>query len=116
MIGNIKKVRFKSTCPFSHCRNPNIYYWTHSNCGGDLYLDNRAMLTCDRGDAEDYIFNWRFDIGFRGESEAGFEKGCYPDFFACLSSLATLNNPPVNFIAEVTKILLQHKDEFNEIQ
>ena len=56
MFGNIQKVRFKSICPAHGCKN--IEYWTHANCGGALYLDNRAMLTCDRGDAEDYIFNW----------------------------------------------------------
>ena len=120
MFGNIQKVRFKSACPAHNCKNKNIenieYYWTHANCGGALYLDNRAMLTCDRGDAEDYIFNWKFDCGYRsdGSHKAGFEKGCFQGFLSCLISLSNLRNPPLNFIFQVTQILMQHKDEFNE--
>ena len=115
MFGNIQKVRFKSTCPAHGCKNIE-YYWAHANCGGALYLDNRAMLTCDRGDAEDYIFNWRFDCGCRngGSHKAGFEKGCFQGFLSCISSLLKLKNPPLNFIFQVTQILMQHKDEFNE--
>ena len=115
MFGNIQKVRFKSTCPAHGCKNIE-YYWAHANCGGALYLDNRAMLTCDRGDAEDYIFNWKFDCGFRngGSHKAGFEKGCFQGFLSCISSLLKLKNPPLNFIFRVTQILIQHKDEFNE--
>ena len=117
MFGYIQKVRLKSICPTYDYKFKNIeYYWTHANCGGALYLDNRAMLTCDRGDAEDYIFNWKFDCGYRngGSRKAGFEKGCFQGFLSCLSSLSNLRNPPLNFIFQVTQILMQHKDEFNE--
>ena len=119
MFRIIPKVRFKSTCPSrSHKCQSNLieHYWTHANCGGDLYLDNRAMLTCDRGDAEDYIFNWKFICGYTddGAHKAGFEKGCFQSFLACISSLGKLKNPPKNFIFQVTQILMQHKDEFYE--
>ena len=53
------RVRFQSTCPA--CRNETYYYWIHHNCGGDLYLDNRAMLICDSCSREDLIFRWKFD-------------------------------------------------------
>ena len=52
-------VRFQSTCPA--CPNKQYYYWVHHNCGGDLYLDNNAMLFCADCLKEDYVFRWRFD-------------------------------------------------------
>jgi len=35
-------------------------------------------------------------------------------FLACLSSLGKLQNPPGNFIVEVTQVLMQHQHEFKE--
>ena len=108
------RVRLQSSCP--SCTNNNFYFWVHSRCGGDLYLDNRAMLICDNCDAEDYIFRWKFDCGNRNNRshEAGFEFGCLQGFLACLSSLGKLQNPPGNFILEVTQILMQHQNEFRQ--
>lgn len=108
------KVRFQSSCP--SCSNMNYYYWIHHNCGGDLYLDNRANLICDLCDREDYIFRWKFDCGNRnnGAHKGGFEYGCLQGFLACLSNLGKLENPPGNFIVEVTAILLAHRNEFRE--
>jgi hypothetical protein len=108
------RVRFQSSCPA--CQNVNFYYWIHSGCGGDLYLDNRAMLICDDCNREDYIFRWKFDCGNRdnGAHKGGFEYGCLQGFLACLSNLGKLQNPPGNFIVEVMSILMQHKNEFTQ--
>ena len=108
------KVRFQSTCPA--CRNNNYYFWVHSGCGGDLYLDNNAKLICDDCFAEDYIFKWKFDCGNRENNvhNGGFEYGNLQGFLACLSNLGRLQNPPGNFIIEVTQVLMMHKDEFNQ--
>lgn len=108
------RVRFQSSCP--SCPNNNFYFWVHNRCGGNLYLDNRAMLICDNCDAEDYIFRWKFDCGNRNNRshEGGFEFGCLQGFLACLSSLGKLQNPPGNFILEVTQILMQHQNEFRQ--
>ena len=108
------KVRFQSSCPA--CRNPDFYYWVHHRCEGDLYLDNRAMLSCDLDDREDYIFRWKFDCGNRdnGAHSAGFEYGCLQGFLACLSNLGKLENPPSNFIVEVTQVLMAHQNEFRQ--
>ena len=36
-------VRFRSSCPA--CLNPEeCYYWIHSNCGGDLYLNENYLV------------------------------------------------------------------------
>ena len=108
------RVRFQSTCPA--CRNETYYYWIHHNCGGDLYLDNRAMLICDSCSREDLIFRWKFDCGNRddGAHRGGFEYGCLQGFLACLSNLGRLQNPPGNFIIEVTSILMAHQNEFRQ--
>ena len=108
------KVRFQSTCP--SCLNNNYYYWIHSGCGGDLYLDNNAKLICERCWREDYIFRWKFDCGNRdnGAHRGGFEYGCLQGFLACLSNLGKLQNPPGNFIIEVTKVLMDHQNEFRQ--
>lgn len=105
-------VRFQSTCPA--CQNSNYYFWIHHNCGGDLYLDNNAMLICERCQVKDYIFRWKFDCGNRdnGSHRGGFELGCLQGFLACLSNLGKLQNPPGNFIIDVTRVLMEHQDEF----
>ena len=108
------QVRFQSTCP--SCRNNNFYYWIHHNCGGDLYLDNNAYLICNSCRIQDYIFRWKFDCGNRdnGAHSGGFEYGCLQGFLACLSNLGRLQNPPGNFIIEVTQVLMQHQNEFRQ--
>lgn len=108
------RVRFQSTCPA--CQNFNFYYWIHYNCGGDLYLDNNAMLICNRCEISDYIFRWKFDCGNRDNyaHRGGFEYGCLQGFLACLSNLGKLQNPPGNFIIEVTRVLMDHQNEFRQ--
>ena len=108
------RVRFQSTCPA--CRNPDYFYWIHHNCGGDLYLDNYGKLICDECDAEDFIFRWKFDCGNRNNNahEGGFEYGCLQGFLACLSNLGKLQNPPGNFIIDVTRVLMEHQNEFSQ--
>ena len=107
-------VRFQSSCPA--CPNNQYYYWIHHNCGGDLYLDNHAMLICEDCSFEDYIFRWKFDCGERnnGFHVCGFKYGCLQGFLACLSSLGKLEKPPGNFITQVTKVLMEHQNEFNQ--
>ena len=108
------KVIFQSSCPARSCLNTNYYYWRHYNCGGYFELDNRAILSCKRCGDEDYIFRWKFDCGNRNgrAHECGFENGCLQGFLACLSCLAKFQNPPGNFIIEVTQVLMQHQNEF----
>ena len=108
-------VLFQSTCPAPNCLNNNYYVWAHHNCGGYLILDNRAILTCSRGDAQDLIFRWRFDCGYRNNRahECGFESGSLQGFLACLSCLGKLQRPCGNFIIDVTRILMEHQNEMN---
>lgn len=108
------EVRFQSTCPA--CKNSNYYYWIHAYCGGDLYLNNQAMLICHYCNRKDLIFRWKFDCGNRdnGAHKGGFEYGCLQGFLACLSNLGKLENPPGNFIVEVTTILMQHQNKFRQ--
>ena len=108
------KVRFQSTCPA--CLNNNYYYWIHSGCGGDLYLDNNAKLICESCCRQDYIFRWKFDCGNRDNKahRGGFEYGCYQGFLSCLSCLGKLPNLPANFISDVLGVLDAHKNEFRE--
>lgn len=110
------RVRFQSTCPVCSWINSNFYYWVHHNCGGDLYLDNYGYLICDDGDAEDFVFRWKFDCGKRnnGVHKGGFERGCLQGFLACLSNLGKLQNPPGNFIIDVTRVLMEHQHEFSQ--
>ena len=105
-------VRFQSTCPA--CPNKQYYYWVHHNCGGDLYLDNNAMLFCEDCLKEDYVFRWRFDCGERnnGCHTCGFQNGCLQGFLCALSFIGKLQNPPGNFILDVSKVLMAHQDEF----
>ena len=108
------RVRFQSTCPA--CRNDRICNWQHYGCGGHFFLTNQARLICENGDADDFIFRMKFDCGERNgrAHEGGFEDGCLQGFLACLSSLGKLQNPPGNFIVEVTQVLMQHQYEFKE--
>jgi hypothetical protein len=108
------KVRFQSSCP--SCRNPDFYYWIHHNCGGDLYLDNYGKLICNNCFREDFIFRWKFDCGYRKNDahKGGFEYGCLQGFYMCLSNLGKLQDPPENFILDVTQVLMDHKNEFKE--
>ena len=107
-------VRFHSVCPA--CRSNNYHYWIHHNCEGALYLSNDAKLICADCSEQDFIFRWRFDCGNRnnGFHECGFEYGCLQGFLCCLSCLGRLENPPGNFILEVTGILMQHQNEFRK--
>ena len=104
-------VRFQSSCPA--CRNPGSFYWVHANCGGDLYLNNQAKLICNYCLKEDYIFRWKFDCGNSGYHRGGFEYGCLQGFYDCLSNIGKLQNPPLNYIFQVTNALFQHQNEFN---
>ena len=112
----MSRVRFQSTCPARFCPKNDFYFWAHANCGGALFLNNRGILSCSECDAEDFIFRWKFDCGYRNNRahEGGFEYGCLQGFLACLSSLGKLQNPPGNFIIEVTQVLMQHQNEFKE--
>ena len=108
------RVRFQSSCPT--CGSLGPFLWTHHNCGGNLYLDNNAMLICDSCPAEDYIFRWKFDCKERVNyvHKGGFEFGCLQGFLACLSNLGKLQNPPANFILDVTSVLMAHQNEFRQ--
>lgn len=110
----MNRVRFQSSCP--SCPNNNFYYWVHYTDNGILFLDNRAILSCDLCHLSDYIFRWKFECGYRvnGAHSGGFEKGCLQGFLACLSNLGKLENPPGNFIVEVTQILMAHQNEFRQ--
>ena len=93
-----------------------FFGFMHANCEGVLFLNNRDILSCNACDAEDFIFRWKFDFGYRNNRslEGGFEFGCLQGFLACLSSLGKLQNPPGNFIVEVTQVLMQHQYKFKE--
>jgi hypothetical protein len=43
-----------------------------------------------------------------------FRHGCLQGFYACLSNLTKLNNPPGNFILDVINVLYEHKYEIPE--
>ena len=107
------RVRFQSTCPA--CRNNEFYFWS-CNCGGDLYLDNKAYLICDKCDSRNFIFRKKFDCGNRdgGAHSGGHEYGCLQGFLVCLSNLGRLQNTPGNFIFEVTQVLMQHQNELRQ--
>ena len=109
----MNRVRFQSTCPA--CRNNEFYFWS-CNCGGDLYLDNKAYLICDKCDSRNFIFRKKFDCGNRddGAHSGGHEYGSYQGFLACLSSLGKLQNPPARFIPDVIDVLIQHQNEFRQ--
>jgi len=103
-------VRFRSSCPV--CLNSEkCYYWIHANCGGDLYLNENAILLCDSCDVKNFVFRWKFDCGKYGTHSGGFKYGCLQGFYACLSNLTKLNNPPCNFIVNVIKVLYEHRNE-----
>ena len=114
MFSNRPKVPLICTCPGPTCKNPNNVLWRHQGCGSKVYLDNRAIVTCSNGDLEDYIFRLRFDCEYRlnGSHKTGYEYGSLQGFFACLSSLQKTQNPPKNFIYEVTQVLMKHQHEF----
>lgn len=106
-------VRFRSSCPA--CLNPEeCYYWIHSNCGGELYMNEKAILVCDSCYKQDFVFRWKFDCGKYGVHCGGFRHGCLQGFYACLSNLTKLNNPPGNFILDVINVLYEHKYEIPE--
>lgn len=101
-------VRFKSSCPV--CGNPKLIFWTHYNCGGDLYLNEKAILFCNRCPQRDFMFRWKFDC----ESHSGgFRNGNTQGFYACLSNLYKINAPP-QFILDVVNILYQHQYEMSQ--
>ena len=108
------EVRFRSTCPV--CKNPDYYYyWIHADCGGDLYLNSDAELTCDECYDSDYVFRWKFDCGRHyDEHEGGFQYGSLQGFYACLYNLSKIQNPPHNFIIDVINALYKHRDEIEE--
>ena len=113
MFSDRPKVPLRCGCP--SCPNPEANIpWAHQKCGGKLYLDNRAIVTCVNGDLENYIFRLKFDCKYRlnGAHKAGYEYGSLQGFFACLSSLQKTQNPPKNFIYEVTQVLMKHQHEF----
>ena len=107
----MSRVRFLSSCPA--CRNSNTYNWQHYGCGGHFFLTNQARLICENGDADDFIFRMKFDCRINGRHELGYEFGCPQGFLACLSNLGKLQNPPRNFVIEVTQVLMQHQNEFS---
>ena len=56
------------------------------------------------------------DCGKRnnGVHKGGFERGCLQGFLACLSNLGKLQDPPGNFIIDVTRVLMEHQHEFSQ--
>lgn len=108
------KIRFRSNCPA--CTNETVYYWIHHKCDGDLDMDDNANLICSRCGVSSFIFQWKFDCGNRnnGFHKAGFEYGCKQGFFACLSNLSKIENPPTGFIVKITEILLSRMNELKE--
>ena len=105
----MSRVRFLSSCPAEG--GGNIYNWQHYGCGGHFFLTNQARLICENGDADDFIFRMKFDCG--KTHELGYEFGCLQGYLACLSNLGKLQNPPRNFVIEVTQVLMQHQNEFS---
>ena len=84
-------VRFRSSFPA--CNNhEESYYWIHENCGGDLYLNENTILTCDSCNAEDFVFKWKFDCRKYRVHSGGFKNGSFQGFCGCLSNLGKLKN------------------------
>lgn len=104
-------VLFKSNCPVCQKNQNQDLYWAHDQCGGNFVLTNQAMLICQRCGMRDFIFRWKFDCGMHN---GRFQFGCLQGFLLALSCLGRLQHPPGNFIIEVTRIIMDHQNEFSQ--
>jgi len=87
----VEKVNFISGCPGIGCDNFRIpYEWSHKNCGGTEWLDEKGFVICKKCGIKDILLNWRFKCeGHADYKEVNTERICY--ILSISSSLETGN-------------------------
>lgn len=58
--------KFKCRCPVSGCEDSSPKEWTHSNCGGGLFINNNAYLGCGECQTIFPFLSWRFSCQGHG--------------------------------------------------
>ena len=109
-------VRVNLICPCPICEDDTrCWTWFHTRCGGRLTLDNNAIVRCERCDLEEYIFRLKFycHLTRDGKHKGGRENLSLQGLLNCLAILGKWQNPPANFIVEVTNAIMAHQDEFD---
>ena len=95
------KYRFKTPCP-SKChitRPTKVIEWTHSGCGGHMYVRADAHLECSDGHSHRMI-DWKFKC-----SDHNYEKASRDGYLYALFILAQTGTPQ-EWIRDTNKNLL----------
>ena len=81
------KFLFKTNCPI--CLDSEIIQWTHSNCGGDQYIDENCDLICEKCNDRTFILDQTFKCN-------NLNHKCYnePDAHNVIAILSDLRNIP----------------------
>lgn len=82
------KFLFRSFCPI--CLNGDIITWTHTNCGGNRYIDENLYLTCEKCNSRTYIL----DSTFSCPNHEGSKK---TDLMSLIQMISLLDDSVIDF-------------------
>ena len=81
------KFLFKTNCPI--CLDSEIIQWTHSNCGGDQYIDENCDLICEKCNDRTFILDKTFKC-----NNLNHKNYYKPDVYNVIAILARITNIP----------------------
>ena len=79
------KFLFKSNCPI--CFDEEIHQWTHSDCGGNRYIDENCYLICEKCDNKIFILDTYFTCNNHRNSQK-------PDVYDIICIIKSIVNIP----------------------
>ena len=103
------KVRLIMGCPCKGCNNNEIISWTHSSCGGGLWIDDEGDIYCEKCHMSGFISDMRFKCETHSlEREFGSSKDNYSSIISQLSRASSINGWAPNFMRDLTRNILNH--------
>lgn len=90
MSNKITRIDFISACPAINCDNLSKNEWSHRNCGGKQWLDDKGTVTCKMCKKAAPLISWKFRCkGHQDFRETNKEKIC--EILSISSSIESAN-------------------------
>lgn len=95
MINGVEYYRLYFRCPV--CLERGIEtatsYWTHADCGGDIYVGCDAYYYCDNCDAHSHVMNWAYKCPNHSSSDDEYVGAGVPAIAECIGTSVQMIKP-----------------------
>ena len=90
----MEKFLFRSKCP-SCLEEGDIISWTHSGCGGYIFIDENVDLTCQKCNIKFFVLNARFNCAYHSIDHCGYRDNNNNNFIiSMISIISDIQNFP----------------------